>query len=146
MHDLGQDLRVLKHRARAQHVGVPRVVLAIGLEDRLLQALEQRLVLDVGVGIVDEDARLHVSPGVDVAKDAPSRYTAADILAVVLEVHGKDRLPTGNATHLADTMEHVLTLLDRWHEVGIGALSHRHVVEVPCKASPFGDDGIKVLI
>ena len=146
VHDLGQHLGVLQHGAGAQHVVVPGVVLAVGLEDGLAQAVEKVLVLDVGVGVVDEDARLHVTLGVDVAEHAAAGDAATHVLAVVLEVHREDGLAAGDATHLTDAVQHVLALLDGGHEVGVGALPHRHVVEVPGPAGTLVDDEVEVLV
>jgi hypothetical protein len=61
-------------------------------------------VVDVGVGVVDEDAGLHVAAGVDVAEHAAAGDAAADELAVVLEVHGHDGLAALVVAHLADAV------------------------------------------
>ena len=119
---------------------------AVGLEDGLLQALEPAVVADVHVGVVDEDTGLHVATGVDVAVDAASRDAAAHILAVVLEVHGEDGLAALDAADLADAVQHVLALLDGGHEVGVGALPHRHVVEEPGPAAALLDDEVEELV
>ena len=144
--DLRQDLRVLEHRAGLEHVVVEGVVTAIRLENRLLEALEQRLLLDVGVGIVDKDAGLHVAARVDVAIHAAAGDAAADVLAVVLEVHGEDRLAAGDAADLANALEHIGALLNGRAEVDRGALADGHVVEVPGPAAALLDDLVEVLV
>ena len=64
---LTQQLGVLEHRAGAQVVVVEGLALVVLLEQRLLQALQQALVVDVRVGVVDKDAGLNVARRVDVA-------------------------------------------------------------------------------
>ena len=95
---------------------------------------------------MDEDAGLHVAAGVDVAVRTAAGDAAAHVLAVVLEVHGEDGLATLDGTDLADAVEHVLALLDRGHEVGIGAVADGHVVEVPRIAAALGDDQVHELV
>ena len=146
MHDLRKDLGVLEHRARTEHIVVPGPVSTVCLEDRLLEALEERLVVDVRIRVVDEDAGLDIAASGDVAEDAAARNAATDELAVILEVHCHDRLAALVVTHLADAVQHVLALLERRHEVGIGTLAHRHVVEVPCPERALLDDEVVVLI
>ena len=55
---LTQQLGVLEHRAGAQVVVVEGLALVVLLEQRLLQALQQALVVDVRVGVVDKDLSL----------------------------------------------------------------------------------------
>ncbi len=144
--DLRQDLRVLEHRAGLEHVVVKGVVTTICLEDGLLEALEQRLLLDVDVGVVNKDAGLHVAAGVDVAIHTAAGDAAAHVLAVILEVHGKDRLAALDGADLADALEHVLALLDGRAKVDRGALADGHVVEVPGPAATLLDDLVEVLV
>ena len=75
---LAQQLGVFQHRAGTQMVVVERLALVIFLEQGLLQALQQALVVDVGVGVVDKDAGLHIAGRVDVgvlAAMQPSMYS-----------------------------------------------------------------------
>ena len=146
MNHLGQNLRVLEHGAGAQHVVVPGPVGAVLLEDGLLQALQPALLVNVGVGVVDEDAGLDVATGVHVAEHATASDAAADELAVVLEVHGHDGLAALVVADFADTVDHVLALLDGGHEVGVGALAHGHVVEVPGPERALLDEHVVVLV
>ena len=75
---------------------------------------------------------------------------SADILAVVLEVHGEDRL--GRAD-FADAVIHVLALLRVRQELRRGVVADRHIVEIPDEARAeaadvvdigVGGDGINV--
>ena len=53
------------------------------LEDRLLEALEERLVVDVRIRVVDEDAGLDIAASGDVAEDAAASNAATDELAAL---------------------------------------------------------------
>jgi hypothetical protein len=64
----------------------------IGHEQRGAQRLQYGLLADVGIGVVDEHAGVHIAVGVDVEVAAAAGYAAADILRVVLEVHGEQGL------------------------------------------------------
>jgi hypothetical protein len=55
-------------------------------------SLQQGLLADVGVGVVDEHAGIHIAVGVDVEIAAAAGDAAAHILRVVLEVHGEQGL------------------------------------------------------
>ena len=62
--------------------------------------------MDVGVGVVDKDARLHIAGGVDVGILATAGNAAVDVLAIVLEVDAEDGLAAGVAADLAYTVDH----------------------------------------
>ena len=81
---LTQQLGVFKHRAGAQVVVVEGLALVVFLEQRLLQALEQALVVDVGVGVVDEDARFCIARRIDMEIVASACDASAHKLAIVL--------------------------------------------------------------
>ena len=85
---IAQNLGVLQHRAGTQMVAVEGLALVIFLEQGLLQAFQQALVMDVGAGVMDEYAGLHIAVGVDVSILAATGDTAVNVLAVVLEVQG----------------------------------------------------------
>ena len=70
--------------------------------------------MDVGVGIVDEHAGLHVARCIDVQVAATTGDAAAHELTVILEVERKERL---FLAHLAYKTIHVLTLFGRGHEL-----------------------------
>ena len=58
---IAQNLGVLQHRAGTQMVAVEGLALVIFLEQGLLQAFQQALVMDVGAGVMDEYAGLHIA-------------------------------------------------------------------------------------
>lgn len=62
---LAQQLRVFQHGARAQVVLVERLAIVVRHEERRLQDFEQCFFANVGIGIVDEHARVDVA-GVDI--------------------------------------------------------------------------------
>lgn len=62
---LAQQLRVFQHGARAQVVLVERLAIVVRHEERRLQGFEQCFFANVGIGIVDEHARVDVA-GVDI--------------------------------------------------------------------------------
>lgn len=62
---LAQQLRVFQHGARAQVVLVERLAIVVRHEERRLQDFEQCFFANVGIGIVDEHARVGVT-GVDI--------------------------------------------------------------------------------
>lgn len=62
---LAQQLRVFQHGARAQVVLVERLAIVVRHEERRLQDFEQCFFANVGIGIVDEHARVNVA-GVDI--------------------------------------------------------------------------------
>ncbi len=62
---LAQQLRVFQHGARAQVVLIERLAIVVRHEERRLQDFEQCFFANVGIGIVDEHARVGVT-GVDI--------------------------------------------------------------------------------
>lgn len=63
---LAQQLRVFQYGARAQVVLVERLAIVVRHEERRLQDFEQCFFANVGIGIVDEHARVGVAVGVDI--------------------------------------------------------------------------------
>lgn len=63
---LAQQIRVFQHGARAQVVLVERLAIVVRHEERRLQDFEQCFFANVGIGIVDEHARVGVAAGVDI--------------------------------------------------------------------------------
>ena len=61
---LAQQLRVFQHGARAQVVLVERLAIVVRHEERRLQDFGQCFFANVGIGIVDEHARVGVAVGV----------------------------------------------------------------------------------
>ena len=92
LHDFPELLRVLQHGAGAQMIVIEGLTVVIGHEDGTAHHIQQAHVPDIGVGIVDEHAGVAVAVGVDVQIPPSAGDTAADILAIVLEVHSEDGL------------------------------------------------------
>lgn len=67
---LAQQLRVFQHGARAQVVLVERPAIVVRHKERRMQDFEQCFFADVGIGIVDEHARVGVAAGVDIQVNA----------------------------------------------------------------------------
>ena len=63
---LAQQLRVSRHGARAQVVLVERLAIVVRHEERRLQDFGQCFFANVGIGIVDEHARVGAAAGVDI--------------------------------------------------------------------------------
>ena len=81
---------------------VKRLAFGVFFEQRLLQTFEQALVLDIGTGIMDEYTRFHVAIGVNMAIVPATGYTSVNILAVVLEIDGKNRFTAFDTADFAD--------------------------------------------
>ena len=56
--------------------------------------------------------------------------TAADILAVVLEIHNKYRLARFAVTHFFHKIVHIFALHGRWDKLFIGVVPDGHIVEI----------------
>lgn len=66
VHHLFQQLGVFQHRARTQMVLVEGLTVVVSHEQRAVQNFQNRLVVDIGVGVVDEHAGLSITGRVDV--------------------------------------------------------------------------------
>lgn len=66
VHHLFQQLGVFQHRAGTQMVLVEGLTVVVSHEQRAVQNFQNRLVVDIGVGVVDEHAGLGVTGRVDV--------------------------------------------------------------------------------
>ena len=108
----------------------------IGLEERLAVGLEQRVLADVGVGVVDERAGLDVAAGVDVQEAASARDAAADVFAVVPEIHREEGLRLAELAHLA---VHALAR----DEIRLRAALPRHLVD---ERNALGLRGQKIIV
>ena len=95
-----------------------------------MQDLQDALVVDVGVGIVDEHAGLCVAGRVDVEVVAAAGNAAAHKLTVVLEVHGVERDVALLGTQVADALDHILALFRGGHQLRGCLVADGHVVEV----------------
>ena len=127
-------------------VVVEGLALVVLLEQRLLQALQQALVVDVRVGVVDKDAGLNVARRVDVGILAAAGNAAVDVLAVVLEVDAENRLAASVAADLSHAVDHILALLGVQHQVNVCTVTDGHIVEVPVEAYTVADEHIHELI
>ena len=112
-------------------------------KDGALQGLQQAHLPDVGVGVVDEDAGVHIAIGVDVEVAPPAGDAAAHILRVVLEVHGEEGLLR---PELPDAAIDRLPLLRGGQQLRRGVVAHGHVVEVPDEVGPHPDELVVVLL
>ena len=90
---------------------VEGLAVVVSHEQRAVQNFQNRLVVDVGVGVVDEHAGLGVTGRVDVEVVATAGDAAAHELAVVLEVHGIEGDVALRGAQIADPFDHVLALL-----------------------------------
>lgn len=64
-HDLRQSSRVIQHRAGAQYVLIPGLVVVISHKQRRTVRLQQSLFADIGIRVVDEGAGLDIPVGID---------------------------------------------------------------------------------
>jgi hypothetical protein len=70
---------------------VEGLAVVISHEQRTVQNFQNALVVDIGIGVVDEHARLCVTGRVDVEVVASAGNAAAHKLAIVLEIHRVER-------------------------------------------------------
>ena len=133
-HHLPQLFRVFQHRAGAQHVVVEGLSVVIGHEHRPPQAVQQGFFPDVGVGVVDEYAGVHVAVGIDVEITPATGNTPAHILPVILEVQQENGL--GVAVVVPHPVVQLLSLLWSRQQLGGGVVAHGHIVEVPGELGP----------
>ena len=125
---------------------VERLPLAVELEQRLLEALEEGLLLDVGARVVNEDAGLNVARGVDVAVDPAASHAAVGKLAVVLEIDAVELFSACDPADLAHAVFHIDPLLRGQKQRGICVLPDGHIVEVPRKDAALGDEKIQKFV
>ena len=69
-------------------VAVKRLIVVICHKQRRLEGLQQTLISDVGIGVVNEGARLNIAVGVDMKVIPSARYAAVNELAVILKIYG----------------------------------------------------------
>ena len=122
------------------------LALAIELEQRLLEALEEGLLLDIGARIVNEDAGLNVARGVDVAVDPAASHAAAGKLAVVLEIDAVELFSARDPANLAHAVLHINPLLGAQKKRRVRVLPDGHIVEVPRKDTALGDEKIQKFV
>ena len=134
---LPQKLRIFKHRTRTQMIAVEGLALVVHHKQGTLEDLQDALIMDVGIGEVDEYAGLRVAAGIDMEVVSSSGDAAAYILAIVLEVHGIELDIALIAADIADPVDHVLSLLRCRHKGGNRVLSDRHIVEIETELGAF---------
>ncbi len=115
---------------------VEGLAVVIAMNSGLCRHLQQAPVMDVGIGIVDEHAGLHVAVGVDVEIVAAAGDAAAHKLAVVLEVHGVERVA---ASRRRSRMRSIIAsrAAPGWASAPAGVVAHGHVVEVEAEVAPL---------
>ena len=86
--------------------------------NRGLEHFQQRVILDVHVGVVDEYAGFGVAVEVDVEIVQSAGNAAAHELAYRSGVHGVDLLAALVGADLANTLDHILALFRRGHQLG----------------------------
>ena len=126
-----EDLRVFQHRAGAKMVAVERLSLSVGFEKRLLETLKERLVMDIGSGIVDEYAGLNIADGIDMAVASSSGNTSGNKLSVVLEVDGEYFFSAFPSSDFSYSVIHIFTLFGIKQELRGSVVSNRHIMEIP---------------
>jgi hypothetical protein len=99
-HQSGQPLPVFPQGAAASPLFQPAGVTAHCRQQRRLQRFPERGLLEAGVGIRDEGARLDVPPGVDVDKAPPGGKAAPEPFSSP----GTERNRAGNAHWEAPSM------------------------------------------
>ena len=92
---------------------------------------------------MDEGTWLHVAVGVDMAVGAPPCYTSSDIVAVIPEVDGEDRLRLSEG---ADLTVHVLALVGPGDKLRRGVHADRHVGEEPGELRTLLDEEVDVAL
>ena len=112
----------------------------VGHKERAFERVQKRGLVDVAVGIVDEYAGFHVSLCVDVQIVPSTGDTAAHILSVVLEIHGKERFAL---TEFPDTMVNSLSLFRCGKKLYSGVVSNGHIMEEPAEQRAGINDVIK---
>ena len=80
---------IFKHRAWAEHIVVKRHIIVVCHEYGALQAFKQCLFPDIGVRVMDENAGIHISVGIDMEISPSACNAAAHIFRVILKIHGK---------------------------------------------------------
>ena len=98
-------------RIWTQMVVVEGLVVTVCHEQRLFQALQDAVLMDVGTGVVDKYARLCITVCIDVEVVTSTGDTSANEFTIVLEIHCVDGFATLPSTDFTDTFNHVLTLL-----------------------------------
>ena len=116
-----------------QMIAVEWLIIPVCHKQGLPERIQQRDFPDIRAGIMDEYARLHIAVGIDMAIVPSACNAAAYKLSIILEVHGIDWLATFHCPDFPYPVVHVLSLLLRWKKFRRRIVSHRHIMEEPCK-------------
>ena len=138
-HHLAKQIRIFQHRAGTQVIVIERLPIMIGHEDRRLEALQQGLLADIGVGVVDKHAGIHIAIGIDVQVSAATGNAATHIFSIILKIHGKQRLCPAI---VADSVIDFRPLLRCWQQLWRGIIAYRHIVEIPDKICALFDQAV----
>ena len=134
---------VVKKRARSEIVRGEGLMLGVLLEERSLKGFNQRMLVDIRIGVVDECAWLAVSVRIDVQIEPSACDTAFHILPIIPEVHCEDWLCMPVFT---DLVVHIFPVLSSCHEVGRSTYADRHVCEEPCELGTHIDHPVEILL
>ena len=91
--------------------------------------------MDIGTGIVNENAGLHIPVGIDMTIVFTPGNTAADKLPVILKIHQENRFSPLKGPHLPNSVIHIFPLLRCRKQFRRRIISHRHIVEEPGKGN-----------
>ena len=110
-------------------VVVERLAVVILGKQRAFERFFERVGANIGVGIVNEHARLNVARGIDVEIVSAAGNTAADIFGVVLEVHDENRFAGFRVADFPKPVIHKFTLLGGGDQFFVRVVPDRHVVK-----------------
>ena len=77
LHHFPKELGIFQHRAGEQVVVIEGLSIVISHKNRRFQRLQQRHIPNVGVGIMDKDAGIHIAVDVDMQISPSSRNASA---------------------------------------------------------------------
>lgn len=116
------------------------------LEQGLGQAGKKIIFIDIGTGVMDKYAGLHIAVRIDMAIVPAAGYAAADILTIVLEVQSHEGFPRFQFPDFTHPVDHIGPLLPGRQKIQGCTLTHRHVMEVPGVPGAFTDEHINEVI
>ena len=123
----------------------------ISHKEGALQAFNQTHLMNVGSGIVDENAGIHITVGINVKVIAPAGNTSPNVLGVILEINREDRLVGPDP---ANPVVDLFPLIGIDQQLYAGIIAHGHIMEEPGEFRPpvkkiihifFCSDGIVIL-
>ena len=66
LYHFAEFLRVVQHRAGAEHIVVEGLVLMVFHKQRALERFQETAVVDVDIAVMDESTGFHITVGIDV--------------------------------------------------------------------------------